>query len=782
MTASLLRTRRRIDRLSSSPLAFGSLRASLAFLAFALLAGAGCATPPAGAPPPTAFERDLRFAAFVPDAVDETVVDAARAALLSRPEAAARAVRRLEAIDTVLRAADEAPTGLVPAATDLANTTLDDPRAYRAATRELLERDDLDPALRARLEMEERDDPLVLARQRLREDWLLEFGRAFNAMAEPLGSSITTFTLAPYRLARSVVNYALELHAREPLPLRQRQALAHWKSFTARHPDAPEARELAPRVAAAEWRWQRTQRDRDLRVAEDALDEGRFALALVQADRALRRMPEDSEAEHLRDAAGERLLAARERERRSLAAEPGAAPAAEPAAQRALALALLRDGGDAVAAARSAEAAEEEGPLSDEARFARAIAVGELGQEDAMWRELEALAAEGPERSNMARHAAALVANPETNPHRAWRRAILAGGFGRARFVLLGPFAAGPRERGLPRAIEWLVDLPAMAESLLSMPVRLIQLPWAPPDASDRAAARSARTYLARRPAGAHAPELREWLEDYESGRGNHLAALRLAEERGEPDPEALAGLREQAARQWLDGAARERDRALRNGMYRQIARDLPETGAGREAGRRARREVDEATPQHVRISRGFLAENPTVAGPEGLALRPELLDGDPANGELHPKGVVLVGGDLVEVNYLDARGDPDAAPRAERERLEAQQMARVVSALEETSFRNALLDADDPIVPDADRDAFFERLRLGLAEAADPRPAAQSSYAYRGLRERYGMVRSRESILPFDLVLRGSLSDLSLGAFPRFREPRETPDAFLYR
>jgi hypothetical protein len=42
--------------------------------------------------------------------------------------------------------------------------------------------------------------------------------------------------------------------------------------------------------------------------------------------------------------------------------------------------------------------------------------------------------------------------------------------------------------------------------------------------------------------------------------------------------------------------------------------------------------------------------------------------------------------------------------------------------------------------------------------------------------------VRSRESILPFDLVLRGSLADLSLGAFPRFRTPRETPDSFLYR
>jgi hypothetical protein len=751
-------------------------------LALLAAASAGCAAAPAGAPPPTAFERDLRFAAVVPDSVDETVVDAARAALLSRPEAAARAVRRLEAIDTVLRSADEATTGLVPAATDLANSTLDDPRAYRAATRELLDRDDLDPALRARLEMVERDDPLVLARQRLREDRLLEFGRAFNAMAEPLGTSVTTFALAPYRVARSVLNYALALHAREPLPLRQRQALAQWKSFTARHPDAPEAHELAPRVAAAEWRWQRTQRDRDLRVAENALDEKRFALALVHADRALRRMPEDGKASRLRDAAAERLLAARELQRRSLAAEAGSAPAADPGAQRALALALLREGGDAVSAARSAEAAAPEGPLSDEARFARAIAVGEIGQEDAMWRELGALAAEDPERSNMARHAAALVASPEANPYRAYQRAKVARGIGLTRFVLLGPFANGPRERGLPRPIEWLVDLPPMAESLFSMPVRLIQLTWAPPPAADRAVARSARSYLARRPAGAHAPELREWLEDYESDRGNHLAALRLAEGRGEADAEDVAELREQAARQWLEGAARERDRALRNGMYRQIARDLPETAAGREAGRRARREVEEATPQHVRISRGFLAENPAVAGPQGLALRPELLDGEPANGELHPKGVVLIGGDVVEVNYLDASGDPEAAPRAERERLDAREMARVVSALEETSFRNSLLDVDDPIVPDADRDAFFERLRLGLAEATDPRPAAQSSYAYRGMRERYGMVRSRESILPFDLVLRGSLADLSLGAFPRFREPRETPDAFLYR
>ncbi len=746
------------------------------------MAWLGCATPPAGAPPETAFLRDARFAPLVPDVADQTAVDVARAALLSRPEQATRAVRRLEAIDTVLEATNEPPTGLVPAAADLANATLDDPRAYRSATRDLLDRGDLDPALRARLEMSERDDPLELANDRLREDWLLEFGRAFNALAEPLGTSVTTFTLAPYRMAQSVVNYALEMHAREPLPLRQRQALFQWKTFIALHPDSPEAEELAPRVASAQWRWMRTLRDRDLRVAESALDESHYGLALVHADRALRRMPEDPKASRLRDAAADGLLETRERRARSVESPPDVEPASDADAQRALSVALLRSQGGVLATSDRIDAGGAQEDVDDEARFARAIALGELGREDEMWRELESLAKGDPRRSNMARHAAALVRSPESNPYRAFRRARRAHALARTRWVLVGPFAAGPRERELPRPIEWLVDLPAMAQSLFSMPLRLVQLPWAPPLGTERAIARSARRYLSLRPDGEHADELAEWLEGYEEGRGNHLAALQLAEARPDAKPEELAELRERAAQQWLDGAARERDVALRSGMYRQLAREMSDTDAGREAGLRVRREVEEMTPQNVRISRGFLLENPRVAGPEGLDLRPELLDENPANGELHPDGVALVGGSVVEVSYLSADGDPDSAPREEREELEPQEMARVVSVLEETSFRNSLLDADDAIVPDAERDAFFERLRLGLADRMEDRPAARSTYAYRGMRERYGMVRARESILPFDLVLRGSLSDLSLGAFPRFREPRETPDSFLYR
>ncbi|MEE8549788.1 MAG: hypothetical protein V3T08_00865, partial [Gemmatimonadota bacterium] len=99
-----------------------------------------------------------------------------------------------------------------------------------------------------------------------------------------------------------------------------------------------------------------------------------------------------------------------------------------------------------------------------------------------------------------------------------------------------------------------------------------------------------------------------------------------------------------------------------------------------------------------------------------------------------------------------------------------------------ETSFRNSLEDSLDQLGSDAHRDVFFERARIGLADEVDPRALAGSGYVYQGVRERYGMVRSRDSLLPFDLVIQGSFTDMSLGAFPRIRPPRKTPDHFLYK
>jgi len=735
-----------------------------------------------GAPVGSAFRPASRPALAPPNVADRTAAEVARAALVSDREQSARALGRLQAIETVLAAADEKPTGLLPVSLDLRNTLLDDRRAYRKASRHLLERDDIEPDLRTRLEIFRDDDPLKLADDRMRDAFMIDFGRAFNALSEPLGRSIMTHQLAPYRLGRSLVNYAITLYSQEALTLQRRQALAHWKEFLKRNPDAPEAEEILPRVQKSQARWLRTQRDRALRVSGKALDLGKIRLSLVYADRALRHMPEDRRAAELRDEAAKRLIEIRENQRRSLGASENDPAGGQPDAARALALALLLPDSDLTGAARRLHDADPAGPLADEAFFAEAMARGEAGDEDAMWEALEELAAADPERSNMARHAAALVANPKVNTYGAFRAARSNDRWNRAKWVFLGPFYGGMPDRGLPGPLEWLVDAPSIAETLFATPMRLINVPWAGALPSARVAATFARGRLAREPHGAHNEEVRDWLEAYEKKRGNWMAALSTAEQRPDADLRDLAELREKAAEQYLRAALREKSLSLRISMYRQLGVTYPGSRAARVAGELARREVDTATAQRIRISRGFLEENPALAGPEGLGLRGELLDDDPSNAELHPEGVTLLGARTVEVSYLARSGDEDDPAQRVRENVSEERLARIVSQLEETSYRNMLLDSDADVAPDARRDVFFERVRLGLADETDKRPGAISNYAYRGMRERYGMVRARESILPFDLVLQGSLHSLSLGAFPRFRPPKETPDAILFR
>ena len=195
-----------------------------------------------------------------------------------------------------------------------------------------------------------------------------------------------------------------------------------------------------------------------------------------------------------------------------------------------------------------------------------------------------------------------------------------------------------------------------------------------------------------------------------------------------------------------------------------------------------ARSEREDASPQSIRITKSFLLENPAVAGPEGASLNPRLLNDDPADGELHPEGIVLRGGRVLEIRLVADGGSHKDPPKSQMRRISEKRLRRIAATLEEAVQRNSLIDEDARFAPDANRDLYLERAVLGLTEDADGRPAAESDFVYQSLRERYGMVRGRDSILPFDLVFRGSLGDFTLGAFPRWRVPKQTPDAFLYR
>ncbi len=747
--------------------------------ALILVSLTGCHSPGAR-PIRPAIDSGVRFSTRVPDVADYAAAALARAALVSDAERSERLLEQLCAIDSALVADGGLATGLVPVASDLVNAAVDSSLAYRNATRALLENHELDPALRERLSQTEQNDPLELASARIRDAWTISFGRAFNALAEPIGKSIVTTTLAPYRVARSLLNYAIQVYNQDPLPLQRRQALAHWKEFAARYPDAPEVAELEPQIEHADIALAETLYARSMRAARRALETHYARLALVNANRALELKQEDPDALALRAEADRKLLQEREQQSRSLEAAAQMAPTS-PAARK-LAIALLDPHGDIMGAANALLESEPQGPFADEARFAKAIAFGEVGAELQMWRLLEEIAEQDLDRSNMARHARARINNPLTNPYLAFSDARSQDRKTRAKWVFLGPWSRGTPDRRLPAPIEWAIDLPAVGQTLIAFPLRLIQLPWLGTLPTTRLAAVYARRYLDLHPDGEHTSEIRSWLTDYERKRDNWIGVYNVALQDPAFDREKLGELREKAAEQAVEYASREAHASERIAMYRQVAREYPDTKAGQAAGNAAREEILHATPQQIRISRGFLLENREFAGPQGLGLEAEFLDDDPINGELHPGGVVLIGGRNVKLLFIGPSGDDEDPPIEVYQELSQQRFARMVAKLEETSFRNSLLDADNAIQFDANRDVVFERARLGLSDEIDNRPMSESSYGYQGMRERYGMVRARESILPFSLVLQGSLSDLSLGAFPRINTPRETPDAFLYR
>jgi hypothetical protein len=732
-------------------------------------AALACATP-AALPESAPIGAPRVRAAIVPDELDSAAADLAVATLAADADGVTRALTALESAERDLRP-DGPPTRLVPAGFEAADAVRCPGRAGIRATELLLERDDLDGAARARLERWLEDDPLAIARKRINESRYIAFARLFNAVSEPVGRSILSTTLLPFTLGSSLAHVTIDYAREDALPLQRRQALVHWQHFAREYPDAPEVAELEPEIESYQAAWRETQADHAIDLAEGALGDGDPDGAWFYARRARRHI----DSEHAREIQQQAETRIADRRRAfAYASEYGGAGDAD---------ALARERGAVVEAlggtAAGVAAPAPDPRLADEERFLDAIERGRAGDDAAMVEGLEELA-DTPD-SPMARHAEALLFDPDRNPYRAFERARSAERWRTTRWVMFGPLTEGP-ERGALGFVDYLLDLPIRIQGATLFPLRLVAVPWREGTPGAVATAVHARRYLEENPRGAHADEVRDWLEDFERGRENWVGALRVAEQRpGESDAE-LDVLRERAAEQAFDVASKEKRTDLRARLLGNVVRTFPETRAAAEAGRAAREQVLEHTTHSLQLSRGFLLENPDVAGPSGLDLSPALLDDDPRNGELHPDGVTWVGGRELSIAVLAESGDEDEPPRRLAIELSEPDLARLVARLEETSFRNSLLDSDDPLQPNAQRDTVFERARIGLADDVDERPAAEASYAYRGMRERYGMVRSRESLLPVELVVQGELDTLQVGAFPRLRPPKTTPDAVLYK
>ena len=746
-------------------------------LAIGLTFAVGCAK---GPPPPSA-QLLLPLAlpvAWNPSPADRAAARAAGAALIDDSSSLDEQIAAIHSAEAFEKSDD-----LDVLAEDLRHSTFPDARDYRSASRELTRGFGTDPSVEARLEQAIADDPIKLAWKRRRDTWEIYWARTFNAASQPIGQSLYSgLTLAPLTIATSTAHYLASFSNDEALSTTDRQALVLRREYLAHNPDAEDAARVKRQIEGAEKKLAKTMQKRRLRAARAAREAGDDRVAIVEAERALEWGPSE-DAEEIREAARERVARFEALHAKSLEAAAVLEPMDEDTHR--LAVELLNGSATGTplsdATLRSLRA-RREGPGSDEAQYLFALAQKESGFEDESWDTLMKLARRDPAKWPMVRHARHLIGDPWQHPYKAYRDMRAKKRDDEILWRLFDTQAKGVRYPNLPKPAAYTLQAPGIASALLTSPLRMIFGRWKKGPDFHRSSAMLGYRYLALEPDGEHDREVMEWLFEYEKSRDNHPAALRLADFLPDIDPEERDELAEQASAQALEAADRFRRPDRRQQVLHQTSTEFPDTESGTEAGKRVRWELEHMTEQRISITRSFLQENPRVAGPNGLGIQPELINGDLADGELHPTGVTLLGGRELRFHLLPASGDEEDEPVQIDKTVSKQRLSQLASVLDETTRRNQLIDEDDSLAPDADRDRYLERARLGLVDEPDMRPTAQSAYVYKSMRERYGVVRGRESVLPFDLVFQGSVTDFQLGAFPRWRKPKETPDAYLYR
>jgi len=721
--------------------------------------------------------------ALQPSDADFASRDLIRASLISDLDQVDRSLETVLEIDSRDLPGDDPDLDRrIPMSIDLANATLDDPEAYREACRSLSKRRDLDPRLKERLEECEADDLLKLANRRVWDRRETLFAYTYNAVAEPLGRSLLSGgVLSPYYIATSVAEYMALINELDPFPVQLRQALVHRENFLRRFPDDEEAPKVRRQVEKARRKLHKEQSKKLTFAAKRALRSGRTRYAHVLAEEAASRNPENKKAVRLMEST--QAILQEERALR-LMSERVAGPSNEiiPPGAEELTAALLDPDADIAEAARALLRSRPDPAQREIAKYVLATSMHEAGLESAGWRQITDLSVLGPLHSRMARHAGALYRDPLQNTYGSFLASRRNQTTAEVKWRILGPWAGGPRYRRLPQPIAWILDLPSIANTAATSPIRLVLSPMSQKPDFQQATAVAGYRYLEHNPSGEHMNNVAGWLYGYEKKQKNWSGALRLADLLTSVPQDDRTELFEKAAAQQVAAAERAPRRSLKNSLLRHAAREYPDSSAGHAAGVAVRRQLENASEQKIRMTKGFLQENPRIAGPAALGIRPELLDDRNTNGELHPLGVTFVNGRAMEFEFLNESGDKDDPPVKVRRPISKERMASVVAALDDSVYGNMRVDPDDVVRPDASRDLFFERARLGLADQPDLRSAAHSTYVFESTRERFGVVRGRESILPFEIVVQGDLTKLGIAAFPRWRIPKETPDAFLFR
>ncbi|MGH2899870.1 MAG: hypothetical protein ACRDMZ_14445, partial [Solirubrobacteraceae bacterium] len=264
----------------------------------------------------------------LPDDAERIASRIAAASLAGHTDEASALATRLESEDAARVERGEPPSGLVDNAAEILWAS-DGSDAFPGHAEDLLDRDDLDPAMRRRLQLAIASDPLVAADASVAEERQWKFGAVVNRVVEPLSKLLISGIANPVEATRTTIVTLLTAHQFPEASVRERRALRTWDDWLARHPDDPRAPEIAQRAAEYRAKLANERYDRALKGARDALEGHELERAHILAARALQNRPDSAPAARILERADSDLAAHDARARASLDMDAVAPPGLE---------------------------------------------------------------------------------------------------------------------------------------------------------------------------------------------------------------------------------------------------------------------------------------------------------------------------------------------------------------------------------------------------------------------------------------------------------------------
>jgi hypothetical protein len=195
--------------------------------------------------------------------------------------------------------------------------------------------------------------------------------------------------------------------------------------------------------------------------------------------------------------------------------------------------------------------------------------------------------------------------------------------------------------------------------------------------------------YIRTHPQSESATEVYSVLADAYEEAGIYDKAIAYHEMSGKADEKKLTELKDKMAKSLLQAASRSGERNAQEFYLKAVLDNYPESPAAQEATQRLSR-MTKIENQGLRMSKQFLMENPELYGPQGLRLKPSLLDGNLSNMELADQGVSVLGDNEILLHFKTAWGTRSQLYPIDRETSQRFQMA-----LRQKNYQVAMSDVD---------------------------------------------------------------------------------------